>query len=439
MENLGVKTMKSRLSGVRSALTLLLFLGGLSGEPAQAQNITQSLRSGDYAAARAALDRQVGSRKDANLHRAHLEGMIALRQGNPAEAIRIFRAILDIAPGFEPARLQLVRALNAAGERDQALGEARRLALQTEDQRLRDQLLDQIALARGPKRGGVILRFSILPSSNITGGTTRETVLIGGVPFTLDPASRQANGIGINLGVTLWRQWNLGRETRGTASATIDRRVYDTALKPDETELGLRFDIAHRMPHGAVTFGPRYALLFQNGQESRSQIGIGISGTQVMSPRLRLTYSAEWLRQRFPDQSFRNGNRLSATFGLQWALSRDAFLSVEVPYLRETAAAPHLSHRDFGLGLGVNFRMKNGLALGAHAFAGRNRYDGIYPGFSVARADRVQSLRLSASHEAISIGTLVPEFTVTRKWQSSNIPLHDVTTTDLGLSLVRRF
>lgn len=431
--------MKSRVKGVKSALLLLLLLGGIGNGPLQAQTIGQSLKAGDYDVARATLEKQVGTRKDANLHRAHLEGMIALRRGQPAEAIRIFRAILEIAPKFEPARMQLIRALEVNGQRGAAIGEARRLAGSTEDQRLRDQLLDQIALAKGPRRSGVALRFSILPSTNITGGTSNETVLIGGVPFVLDPASREASGVGLNFGLSAWHQWELGRNTRGTLSASIDHRVYDTSLKTDETEVGLRIDIAHRMQRGSVTFGPRYTLLFQGGEEARSQLGFGLNGSYLISPRVRLTYSAEWLKQKFNGQSFRDGTRLSVTPGVQWALSRQTTLSAELPMLRETANAAHLAHRDIGLGLGISTRLENGLGLGLFASVGRNTYDGQFPGFTFARKDTVRTLRISANHEAIKIGPFIPEISVTQKWQSSNVPIHDVTTTDFGLSFIRRF
>ncbi|MCF8486073.1 MAG: surface lipoprotein assembly modifier [Rhodobacteraceae bacterium] len=427
-----MKQFASALIGGMAAV--LLFTGSV-----QAETVGQALRRGDAEAARAALSAEVAGRKDAGLHRAQLEGLIALRQGEPAKAMQIFRAILEVAPGFEPARLGLVKALEAAGQRGTAIVQARRLALQTEDQGLRDQLLSEVALAEGPKRGGVALRFGLLPSSNITGGADADTVLVGGVPFTLDLASRKAGGVGATVGATAWHRWSLGKEWTATASASVDLRLFNTALKADETDVGLRLDLSRQGPRGSVSFGPRFAMLFQDGDRARRQAGVGLNATYFASPRLRFFLSAEVLRQDFPQSSFRDGTRSSATVGLQWALSRETFLTVEVPMLRETAVAAHLAHKDLGLGIGLATQLRGGLNLGVSVFGGRNAYDGVYPGFTVARRDDVKSLRLRLSHDKVKIRGLVPELSVTRKWQASTIPLHDVTTTDVALSLSRRF
>lgn len=417
----------------------LALVGPPGGAMAQTGALGDSLRRGDVDGARALLDTQVAGRADAQLHRAHLEGLIALRQGDARKAVEIFEAIVDIAPGFEPSRLALVQALHVAGRRGTAIAQARRLADTTEDAQLRDQLLNQIALTEGARRGGVALRFSLLPSSNITGGSSAETVTLGGVPFVLDAGSRKARGIGISLGVTAWRSWVLGRQWTATAAASLDRRIFDTRLKPDETELSLRLNAAWRGQRGELTFGPRLALLRQPGGLARRQAGIGLAGAWLISPRLRFTLSAEWLRQEYPQAPFRTGHLTSLVPGLQWAVSPRTTLFADLPVLRETARAPHLAHRDLGLGLGIATRLPEGLNLGLSAFAGRNRYDGVYPGFSITRRDTVRSLRVSLSHDKITLRGVRPEISVTRRWQASNIPLHDITTTDFGLSLSRRF
>lgn len=411
----------------------------LTNIPALAETVAQALQRGDGDAARAALTAQVAGRPDAGLHRAHLEGMIALRQGDVQNAITIFRAILDVAPDFEPSRLWLIRALQAAGQGNLATAQARRLASQTEDTRLRDQLLNQIATTQGARRGGVALRFALLPSTNITAGTSTETVLIDGLPFVLDPGSRAASGLGVTLGATAWRSWALGPSWTAIGSASLDHRKFNTALKPDETDLALRFDAAYRGQRGNIAFGPRFSLLFQDGKRARRQAGLGLSATYLAAPRLRFFLTAEVLQQRFPQSPFRDGTRASATPGLQWALARQTILTVELPILRETTRAAHLAHTDLAFGVGVSTRLGRGLNLGVGALAGRNAYDGLYPGFAVARTDRVKSLRLNLSHESFQMRGLVPELSLTRKWQSSNIPLHRMTTTDVALSLSRRF
>lgn len=44
---------------------------------------------------------------------------------------------------------------------------------------------------------GVSLRFSILPSSNVTNGTADHKVLVGDTEFEVDAQSRQQRGVGL--------------------------------------------------------------------------------------------------------------------------------------------------------------------------------------------------------------------------------------------------
>ncbi|MCU0906986.1 MAG: surface lipoprotein assembly modifier [Rhodobacteraceae bacterium] len=434
----------------RAALVAVALAGPI---PAAAHDTTiaQALARGDHATARRLVEAEVAGRPDAALHLAHLEGLIALRSGDPAAAADIFRAILSVAPGFAPSRAQLAVALDRLGRQDRA---QRAAAMPSPVGRVpqgRDARPAQAAPAApvppaagpaaapaAPQRG-VALRFAFLPSTNLTGGTRARTVDLGGLPFRLDPGSREYGGVGLTFGATAWQGWTLGDHWRATLSGSGDVRLYGNAPRPDEADLGLRFDLARGFDRGALSFGPRVALRFKDGHLHRRQAGAGLAGEYLFGPRLRLSAATEWLAQAHPDEPFRDGTLVSARLGLDWAASPQTVLSLELPALREDARAAHLSHTDIGLGIGLRHAFPSGLTIGAHAFAGYNRHDGVYAGFGTARRDRVQSLRVTLSDPRLRILGHTPEFSVTRRRQDSNIPLHDVWSTDVGLSFVRRF
>jgi hypothetical protein len=259
------------------------------------------------------------------------------------------------------------------------------------------------------------------------------------VPFVLDAPSRAAPGIGLAFGATAWRSFDLARNWRAVLSSSADLRLYDTDLRADEAEAGLRLDLSRRGQRGAISFGPRATVLFQNGTETRRQAGLGFSADLSPNRRLRLGFSGEVLDQRFAGAGFRNGTRSAASVNLGWAATPTLSLSFALTGLRETAQARHLAHRDLGMGLGVETQLRGGTVIGADLFAGRNRYDADFPGFSVPRRDDVTSLRLSLRDPRINWKGITPEISVTRKHQASNIPMHDIWTTDIGLSFSRRF
>jgi outer membrane protein len=413
-------------------VALLLAVGARAG------TVDEALQRGDASAARAALEAEIANQRDANLHRAHLEGLIAMQQGDLAKAETIFQSILTASPGFEPSRLQLVIVLEKLGRSREAAIEAERVAATTKDARLRKALQERGAVERTAPRAGVDLRFALLPSTNLTGGPSAETVMIGGLPFRLDPASREAAGIGLSFGMTAWRRWDLANNWRLTLSGSADARLYEIEEKSDETEFGLRLDFGRTAKRGALSFGPKLSVLVQGDSIARRQVGMGLAGNFVTGQKSRIIFSTELLRQIFPETPYRDGNLARGMIGFRWALKSDAMLSLEIPALRETATVAHLSHSD--LGLGLNLQIQSGdLGIGLGISVSQNRYDGVYPGFGVAREDIVKNLRLSLRHDAVNWKGLAPELSITRKNQDSNIPLHDSWTTDIGISLVKRF
>lgn len=423
---------------VRTAGVVALLVAGLArADLVQAETLEMALQRGDATAARAALEAEVAGKPDAAIHRAHLEGLLAMRRGDLRAAETIFRAILARSPGFEPSRIQLVIVLDKLGD-PRARHEARRLAETTKDAGLRARLERKAGARDQQDKSGVQLRFALLPSSNLTGGPKTDTILIGGLPFRLDPGSRQAGGMGLSLGVVAWQSWELSPDWQLTLSGSADRRVYDTDAKADETEVGARLAFAHKASWGGLSFGPRTAILFQGGEQVRRQAGLGFETAVPTGKTTRLSLSAEVLRQRFPQTAFRDGTLSRAQIGLRWAANRDTTFHLQLPVERETAVADHLSHLELGIELGVHLR-RGPVGLGIAVATSLDRYDGVYPGFDVARKDKVSSLKLTLRHDKLDWQGLVPELTVTRTRQDSNIPLHDSWTTDVGLNLVKRF
>ena len=416
---------------------VLGLVAALSAGLAQADTVDMALQRGDAGAARAALEAEVAGKPDAALHRAHLEGLIAMRRGDLRAAEAVFRSILARHPGFEPSRVQLVIVLDKLGD-PAARQEAKRLAETTQDAGLRARLARKVGAGGRSDKSGVQLRFALLPSTNLTGGPSTDTILIGGLPFRLDPGSRKAGGTGVSLGLVAWHGWDLGPDWRLTLSGSADRRVYDIDAKADETEVGARLAFAHKASWGGLSFGPRAAVLYQSGDLVRRQAGLGVETAVLTGKTTRLTFSAEVLRQRFPKAAFRDGTLSRAQIGLRWAASRETTFHLNIPVERETAGVDHLSHLELGIEFGVQFR-RGPMGIGLAVATSRDRYDGVYPGFDVARKDRVSSLEVTLSHDKLNWQGMVPELSITRTRQDSNIPLHDSWTTDVGLNLVKRF
>ena len=425
----------SRARRLAAALGLVLALAG----PAPGQSHVDLLAAGDYPAARKALAAQVAGRPDAALHMAFLDGLILTRQGRLAEATAIYRQILKAEPRFEPARRELTAILAATGQTEGAVFHAERLLSTTQDQRLRAELTGLIAAQSAGKPRGITTRFSLLPSTNANGGTEADTVIVGGLPFTPDPQSRAQSAVGVNIGATAWNRWQLGERSDATLSAGFDHRHYNNAAVPSQTDAFARLDFGWTGARHRLSFGPVAEITWKGGDRYRDRLGVAVVGQYQISPRLRFGGSLGLYRQRHPVDRFLDGTLATGSVSLQRIMAPDLSLFLSVPFTIETTRAPHQTHRDLGLTVGVEKAWAGGLITGFSLGQSVNRYKGDYPAFGEPRRDRVTTARLALRHSDFRIGPFVPELTLTWTRSASNIPFHDYTRRDVGLFLSQRF
>lgn len=423
----------------RTTLLAGCLLAALAASPLPAQTALDHLAAGNIPAARAALAAQVAGRPDAALHAAFLEGLILLRQGRRDQAAAVFRKILSAEPRFEPARRELTALLVASGQIEGAIYHAERLLATTQDDRLKAGLSTFIAGASLGKPRGVALRFALLPSENANGGTDAGTIVIGGLPFTPDPASRAQRAIGATFGATAWNRWSLSDRASLTAAASLDVKEYDNAYVADEATLALRLDMGLTGPKGRLSFGPRAEVTWKDHDPYRRRIGFGVSGQAMLRPGLFLSGGLSVYRQRHDALTYQDGSFVSGSLGLTWIAAPDLTLSLGLPFAVETTRRPHLDHRDIGLSVGVEKSWPNGLVTGLSVGQSLNRYDGDYPAFGVPRKDRITTAVIALRHRDLRLGAFVPELSLTATDAASNIPLHDYRKLDVGLNFTQRF
>lgn len=407
--------------------------------PAQAQTPLDFVRAGDYAGARALLKREVQGRPDAPLHLAFLEGVILEHEGRPKEAASLYRQILKIAPGFAPARKALAIVLANMGNQRAALYQAERLSATTTDARLRADLQQDIAAMGGAKRGGIALRFALLPSTNANHATSEQTVVIGGIPFVLTPASRQASGVGLTYGATAWHTWLLSESWLATGQLSFDHWAYDNKLIPRQSLATGRIDLNGTFGRAAVSFGPRIDRAWQDGARYRDRTGFGASASYGLTHRSNLELDLSYYRQVYPGQGYLDGHLITVTPGYSLRIAKGWTFGFGLPLVRETTRRDYLDHKDAGFQLSVGQATRYGLKSRLDLGYSVNHYGGIYPGMGVARRDKVVTVSFVISDERFQLGGMVPQFSVTRTIDMSNISIQSYQSTDFGISLVRQF
>lgn len=422
-------------------LWLKLLLVGLClfAAPVAAQTPLDYVRAGDYDGARAVLARDVKGQPDAPLHLAFLEAVILEQKGDIAGAIRLYRQILALAPNFAPARRNLSIALARVGKRQAAINEAERLSASTDNARLRAEMQQRLAALRAQKSGGVTLRFALQPSSNANRATGETTVTIDGVPFELNPASRQTSAMGVNLGATLWHRWTLAEDWLAVGQLSYDLWQYDKSIVPAQSQVNARLDVSRSFERLVVNFGPRLQRMWLDGKPYRDQTGIGAVASYPLSDRSSVGLGLTYRRQLYPNAGYLTGHFSEITPSLTYLLGRGWAVSGGLSVTRETTRRDYLDHRDLAPHFTLSHRTRAGQRVRFDISYREKRYGGIYPGTGTKRRDDVLTAGVVFSDPRLHFGKLVPEFSLTRVINKSNIAIQRYDSTDFGLSFVKRF
>ena len=406
--------------------------------PAFAKQPLEYVAEGNYDGARAELLRVVGRGPNAAFHVAYLEGIIAQRKGDLPGAERIFREILAIKPDFAPARRSLSTLLARRGDTQAALFQAERFVATTSDNNERDRVQNSI-LKDGGKKSGFSPRFSFVPSSNANRGTSEKVVVIGGVPFVVNEASRSKSAVGISIGGTAWRNFRLSEQWSGTASIGADAKLYPSDDITNEISTFQRLDFGRRFEHGRISFGPMLEQLWQNGSVKRRRVGVNFSGSKEVGKRLIATLDIAYSRQTYPNRDFLNGTLLTVSPSLQGTTAGGSTYGFAIGMTQENTGREHLNHRDLGVSATLAHKWSNGLTLRGRVGYSLNRYEGNYPGSTFPRRDRVSTVGLTGSFDRFQIKGFMPSVGVVFTDNQSNIGLQDYKSQDFSFNFSKNF
>ncbi len=360
-----------------------------------------------------------------------LKGYSAIESGDVDGAISDFRSILSARPDQTRVRLELARALMMKGK----LGSAdHHFKLAGEDKALPEDVLRAVRQNRGilrdQRRWNFSLDLGFAPDSNITNGTSAETVDVNFGPFrlplTLDPQARQKSGVGQNAAMSGSFRTALSK----TAKLLIDTDTQATNYKGKAAD-----DFAVQ-----IAIGPEFALSdssslsFQaigsqrwyGGKIAARGGGVRTAVQYEFSNGQRIGVS---LDARFNKSGFSaayDGWSYGAYATYERVVARSLIASANIFARREKLTSASYSGMETGASIGLGGELPLGITAGITGGISRAAFDAPIALFSdEARKDWRLNARAQIGLRSMRVLGFSPSVTYSFSKSNSSLTLYD--------------
>lgn len=386
---------------------------------------------------------------------AYFLGIAALDSGRAGLAVMALERALAYDANFAPARAELVRALIATGETDQARMELRRLATVQVPPEVREklnalerQIVEVVDVARQRTRGvsGYIEGEAGYDSNVNAGANTRSFAipLFGGATATLDPVFQKHGSTfgGVAGGFMAFNEVQPGLRI----FAGVDAKFRYSFEKIENSNYHTHYwtgSAGARFQRNANTFTAALSFLenYVGSLKFDKQWGVYAQWQRQIDANNEIGVFGQWLDQTHPVQRTLDTELRLA--GVGW---RHAIQGVGSPALTfsayvgdddEQGTDPAVGRRI----VGARAAFERDLEIGARLFAGlahqESRYGGENLFFFRKREDKRTDLSVGLAFVPYKDVRVMPQYLYTRN--RSNIPVVDFARHQLLVTVRRDF
>ena len=227
------------------------------------------------------------------------------------------------------AAASAAQALSSNGNRTRAQLWLRRAAQVAPDDRLKAIAIRDFRYVRSRNPLTTHIEFGVTPSSNVNGGSSSETLVVGGFPFKLNGDARALSGLEYNYGIQTQLQHQQSPTIRLNVGAELEGRTVRLSSKAKKQTVNLdASDLSYqaaRFSFGATFFEPT------NGNSWNVQLATGkswygseqladfaqidVEKTVVVDPKNRLRLGLLVDEQWRKDNSLNSSSSLTGSVG----------------------------------------------------------------------------------------------------------------------------
>lgn len=352
-----------------------------------------------------------------------LGGLIALESRDYASAIAQLQMILVDHPNIPRVRLELARAYFLSGDDDGAQYHFERVLASDLPETVITNVrlfLEQIRARRNWQYG---FSFGLLPDSNVNQATSSQTVLIGGLPFTLSSDARETSGVGLLWQLYGEKRWDMAEHWRFTASGNLLRKDY-SKQQFNDTALYSRIGTRYLFGGGDVGFGVSLSKRLLGDKPYNAAQGFFVDVNQQFDERWLASASLESQQYRFEAGKGQPGALTSVNGKLRYLLSPISLVEGGPDLSQDNTISSAMHHQTVGVSVGYRSEAAFGLLYGVNVRTAQSRYPTFQSFFNQYRNDGMTSLSIDVTKRDWHILGFSPVVSLTLISNHSTIPLY---------------
>jgi hypothetical protein len=387
----------------------------------------------------------------------YLIGIAALDSGKPDKATLALERVLIEDPNSAAARLDIARAYYQLGDLLRAKTEFATVLTQNLSAAARatiEKYMDEIALQESGKLTRITgyVEGSAGHDSNVNNSTSQTQILVGTIPYTLDPTNVQAsdNYYGVAAGGEVTHK--LSSNWGWYAGADLRQRGYRMQRSFDAISLDTRAGVMYGARASNLRLGILNGQYFLGDSRNSDIAGINAEWRHVFNPSDQLMVFAQYAQYRYSDPIMQPNDFNQQVIGGGWshmfsdgksALFGSLYHGTENDVSTIiTAATPEGGRNDGakrfnGLRFGGQAAASGKATLFAYAGAQFGDYSRVNYYFQRQRNDRLYDLTTGANWRWDKFWTLRPQLSYSKN--DSNIEIYSYDRIDVSLTFRRDF
>ncbi|WP_386697549.1 porin family protein [Lonepinella sp. MS14436] len=369
------------------------------------------------------------------------QAILAKKEQNYNQSIRLYREILADKNDILPIRLQLATVLFENKEYDAAEGQFEKLRSENLPPNVAGLIDAYINAIHQQDRWSFGGGFTYLNDPNINNAPKSGTTYGNWIP----PKRESAQGFGYNLDAS--KKWSWGNGFYHQLDLSLYGKYYWDNKKFNEMTMHGGLGLGYQTGRSDLSLIPfMEQTLYAGGREISESLkrfsksgGGTLSFSYWLNPKWQWRANYQYSEQRYTERKHLNGNTHYISTGLSYLRNAQQYWYVNLSYNRTSTRDADDSYIRRAINLGWVQEWGKGLSTRVNLSYGQKHYKGPMPIFNITQRNKEYGAAVSVWHRAFHYKGITPRLTYSYHKTKSNHVFYTYDKHQVYLELSKRF